>query len=224
LVIELFGQPGAGKSMLARAFSASSETTTKAHLSAAWTNLPTLSKASITGRAILDGACLIHAARLAVIARLFRRDSLSRLLRLVIKSHRTREQRGRLVLEEGHLQDLWSICYSAGRTDPDPRQFAPLIRCLYRQVDARIIFLDIDPQSAFARIRGRVGGKSRLDRLGDADLRRHLAATAQLSHKLADAARLAGLKVELLDASQPIETNAGRLSSLMRELDSPRAS
>lgn len=218
LLIELVGQPGAGKSTLARAAAAGSELRTRASLGSAWKQLPHVSKALFLARALLDGACLAHAIQLALRVRLFRGDSLPRLFRLLIKSHWIRAQGGQWLLEEGSLQDLWSIFYSSGRVQPDPGQLAPLIRCLYRGVSTRIIFLEIEPQHAFDRVRSREHGKSRLDRLGDAALRQQLSETAQLPHRLADAARLAGLKVETLDASLPIETIAPHLRAVMEEL------
>ena len=218
-LVELVGQPGAGKSTLARAAAAGSESRTRASLGSAWKQLPYATKLSFFGRAILDGACLFHAIQLALKARLFRGDSLSRLFRLLIKSHWIRAQSGHLFLEEGCLQDLWSIFYSADRTEPDPRPLAPLIRCLYRGVHAQIIFLEVEPHHAFDRIRNRTHGKSRLDRLAEAELRHHLSKTAQLPHKLAAAARLAVLRVESLDASLPVETIVGNLHAVMQELD-----
>ena len=192
ILIELFGQPGAGKTTLVRA--AASHAKTKADLTAAWMRLPALRKADLFGRAALDGTCVIAATRLAIGARLNRGDSLSRLVRMVVKSHWVRAQREPLLLEEGHLQDLWSIFYSAGRTEPDPHLLAPLVRCLYRGVEAQIVFLDADPRSAFDRIRGRSHGKSRLDQLSDSELQARLAATANLTRSIVDAATLAGLK------------------------------
>ena len=217
ILIELFGQPGAGKTTLVRA--AAMDAKTKADLTAAWTRLPALKKAHLFGRAALGGTCLIAATRLAIGARLTRGDSLLRLARLVIKSHWVRAQKEPLLLEEGHLQDLWSIFYSAGRTEPNPRLLSPLIRCLYRGVETQIAFLDTDPQSAFDRIRGRSHGKSRLDRLSDTDLQARLAATAQLPHRIVEAARSAGLMVETLDASQPIQANADRLVAMVQRLE-----
>lgn len=218
LLIELVGQPGAGKSTLARAAASGSELRTRASLGSAWQQLPHVGKVLFLARAILDGACLAHAIQLALRARLFRGDSLPRLFRLLIKSHWIRAQGGQWLLEEGSLQDLWSIFFSAGRMKPDPRQLAPLIRCLYRGVSTRIVFLEIDPQHAFDRVRSRDHGKSRLDRLGDAALRTQLSETAQLPHRLAEAARLAGLRVETFDASMPIETIVPHLRALMEEL------
>lgn len=223
-MVELFGQPGAGKSTLAHSMAAGSELLNRPGLGAAWKQQSKFAKASFVARAILDASCLARAIRFAISARLFRGDSLSRLARLMIKSHWFRSRTGLLLLEEGHLQDLWSILYSAGRTEPDPRLLAPLIRCLYRGVDARIVYLELDPQNSFERIRGRKHGKSRLDRLADDELRKQLTAQAQLPSRLVEAARLAGLKVDPLDASLPIETNAARLAAMMHELEKPGAS
>lgn len=216
LVIELFGQPGAGKSTLVRAAAPGSELQTTAQLGAAWRRQSSFDKGMLAGRAILGGSCLARAITLAREARLFRADSLSRLLRLVIKSRWVRSQTGTLLLEEGHLQEIWSIFYSAGRTQPEPHQLAPLIACLYRGLDAHIYFLDADPDLAFDRIRGRAHGKSRLDRLAEPDLRRRLAATAQLPHRIVDAAKLAGLGVSTIDAAMPIEATVTRLREIHR--------
>lgn len=172
----------------------------------------------------MGGACLASAIRFATGARLFRGDSLPRLARLLIKSHWFRAQTAPLLLEEGHLQDLWSILYSGGRSDPDPRQLAPLIRCLYRGMDVQIVYLEVDPHNAFDRIRARRHGKSRLDRLADEELRRQLLSRAQLPSRLVDAARLAGLRVERVDASLPIETTVGQLRAVMQRLSPTTAS
>lgn len=188
----------------------------RASLGAAWKGQPKLDKAGFFGRAMLDGACLAHATRLASSARLFQLDSLSRLFRLLIKSHWIRSQTGSLLLEEGHLQDLWSILYSAGRTQPDPQLLAPLIGCLYRGLDAQIVFFEVDAEDAFERIRRRADGKSRLDRLADRELRQHLIATAQLPHRIVDAAKMAGLRVDAIDASLPIETTVGLLRAAVQ--------
>lgn len=218
LLVELFGQPGAGKTTLARAAAAGSDLRSTADLGAAWRRFPAIRKAMFLARSTFDGVCLAHAVRLAIGAPLLRPNSLSRLARLLVKSHWIRSQRGRLLLEEGFLQDLWSIFYSAGRMEPDPRLLAPLVRCLYRGANAQIVLLQVDPQIAFHRIRGRAQGNSRLDRLSEADLRQRLTETGQLPARLAEAARLAGLTVQSLDASQPLEISVSRLRSIMPRL------
>lgn len=216
LIVELFGQPGAGKSTIARAAAEGSELLGRSSLGTAWKQQSVLLKTAFLARAIMDGACLARAVGFAAGARLFRGDSLSRLARLLIKSHWFRSQAGPLLLEEGHLQDLWSILYSAGRNEPDPRLLAPLIRCLYRGVDVQIVYLELDPKDAFDRIRARSHGKSRLDRLPQEELRKQLTSRAKLPSRLVDAARLAGLSVESLDASLPVETAAGQLRAMMQ--------
>lgn len=191
---------------------------TRSNLGAAWKQQSRAAKLVLLGRAVLGGACLVHAIMLAIRARLFHLDSLARLVRLLVKSHWVRSQTGLLLLEEGHLQDLWSIFYSAGRTEPDPRLLAPLIGCLYRGLDAQIIFLEVGPEEVVGRIRGRENGKSRLDRLAEEELRQHANATAQLPHNIADAAKMAGLRVKTVDASQPIETTVGLLRAAVQRL------
>ena len=215
LVIELFGHPGAGKSTLVQAANKHSERHTNAALGSAWKRQSRLGKGRLVGRALLDAPCLRNALEFAIHGRIFRGDSLPRLARLLVKGQWIRSQQEPLLLEEGHLQDLWSVLYSAGRRNPDPRRVAPLLRCLYRRVDARIVFLELDPESAFQRIRSRKHGKSRLDRLADDELREKLTERAQLPHCLIDAARLAGLPVVSLDASLPIASNVQRLRALM---------
>ena len=216
LVVELLGQPGAGKTTLAHAAAKMSESLGRAELGAAWRQLPAIRKGFVLWQASRNGACLAQATKLVLGEPLLRWDSIVRLSRLLVKSHWTRSQSRPLLLEEGSLQDLWSIYYSAGKMEPDPQLLAPLVRCLYRGVNARIVLLQVEPAIAFDRIRGRQDGKSRLDPLPEAELRRRLAGTAQLPLRLADAARLAGLPVETLDVSQPLESSVSRLRAIMR--------
>lgn len=216
VVVELFGQPGAGKTTLAYSAVTGSESVTRSGLGEAWKRQSRFVKTKFLARTLLDIPSLAHAVKFVMVARLFQADSLSRLFRLLIKSHWVRWQRGPLLLSEGHLQDLWSILYSAGITEPDPRQLAPIIGSLFRGVDVDIVYLEIDPQNAFDRIRARQDGRSRLDRLAHEELLEQLIAREQLPHRLVDAATLAGLRVERLDASLPIETNVGRLREVMR--------
>ena len=219
LVVELFGQPGSGKTTLAYSVATGSKFVSRSSLGTAWQRQSKLVKAVYFARTLLDVRCLAHAAKFVIAAPLVRRNSLSRLFRLLIKSHWIRSQTGPLLLSEGHLQELWSILYSAGKRQPEPRQLAPLIRSIFRGVDVHIVYLDLDPQSAFDRIRGRQNGKSRLDRLAELELRQHLAAAEELPHRIVDAATMAGLRVERLDASLTIETMIDRLHAVIRRLE-----
>ena len=188
-------------------------------MGAAWKRQPKRVKATFLARTVLDGAGLACAIKVVIGTRLFRDDSLLRLGRLLIKSHWFRSQAGRYLLEEGHLQDLWSILYSAGRTNPDPHMLAPLIRCIYRGMDAQIAFLDVHADELFSRIRGRSHGKSRLDRLADLELRQHLFATEHLALRIVDSAKMAGLRVQRIDASLPVEAVADQLRGVMQSAE-----
>jgi dephospho-CoA kinase len=203
LVFELFGQPGSGKTTLAQA-AASSGLMSRADLAAAWACRSRLAKATFAARALLDPPSVARSAQLVAQARLTSADSLLRLARLVARSEWMRLQGRPLLLSEGSLQDLWSIFYSAKRLKPDPALLAPFIRAIYRRVEPRIICIDVDPETALARIIGRVTGQSRLDRLDEAALRRRLTDTAELPRRIADAARMAALQVETLDGSAPL--------------------
>ncbi len=220
LLLEMFGSPGAGKTTIARAAAAGSERRGNADLAQAWKAQSRSAKVSLVARALLDAGTIALAARVALGAPLLRKNSLLRLFRLLIKSHWIRSQRERLFLEEGMLQDLWSIFYSAGLMRPDSHLVSPLVRSLYQRVDASIIYVDVDPQTAFARIRGRAHGKSRLDRLSDAELRSALEESLQLSRDLVAAAQAAGLVVGMLDASRPIDDSVHQLRSELRLLHS----
>lgn len=204
-LVELFGQPGAGKTTLVCAAAGDSAVDTIATLRARWNQRSIFTKGWFLARALLDGPTLVCAIQLAMGARLYHGNSLARLILLLTKSRWVRSQPGMYLLSEGFLQDLWSIHYSAGSLDPEPRLLAPLIRRLYRDLDVQIIFLEVEPRIAFNRIRGRTNGQSRLDRLPEAELQRHLDAAAPLPNRIIEAAKLAGLQVHSLDASLPVE-------------------
>jgi hypothetical protein len=221
VVVELFGKPGAGKTTIAYAAAAGSDVVDRSALSDAWQRQSKGARAALVTRTLLDLPCLVRAFKLVIEARLTHPDSLSRLFRLLVKSHWIRSQPRPLLLSEGHLQDLWSILYSAGRKEPDARHLAPLIRSLFRGVDAQIVYLEIDPESAFDRISARVNGRSRLDRLTQEELRKQLYAHAELPAALADAARRAGLRVERMDATLPIETTVAQLRAIVQAFAKP---
>lgn len=212
LLVEMFGQPGAGKSTVAHATD-SSGLLTSASLSEAWGSRSRLSQGAIAARALVDPASLARGARLAAKVPLMSGDSLFRLGRLVVKSHWIRSQSGRMLLQEGFLQDLWSIFYSAGRFQPDPRLLSSFIASIYRGLDARIMFIEVDTETALIRIGGRRSGKSRLDGVPEPVLRRRLVDTGELTRRIAEAAEHAGLHVERLDGSAAPELLAERVRS-----------
>lgn len=216
VLVELFGTPGAGKTTLVHAAGLPG-LLTNARLSAAWRRRPAPQKAVVLAGTVLSAAVTARAAQLAVRAPLASRDSLSRLARLVAKSHWVRVQTDGLLLEEGFLQDLWSILYSAGKLEPERKLLRPLIRSLYDGLDARIVHIDVDPETAVSRIAARAHGKSRFDGLPETALRGQIVATAQLSRTIAAAAGDAGLHVDTLDGSMPMTALVERLRSIVAE-------
>jgi hypothetical protein len=148
-------------------------------------------------------------------------DSLLRLAALPGKRRRLRHERGQLLREEGLLQDLWSILYSARHYDPDPLRLAPLIRYLYRGLDVRLVHIKVDADCARDRIVGRPDGKSRFDAMTEAELRGRLRETASLAPAIAAAAVAAGLTVETLDGLAPLAVNADRLRTIVQQAGAP---
>ena len=209
-IVEMFGPPGAGKSTLAKA-AARKVDMTRPQLTAAWRQLARIRKGAFILHALLDLPCLWHAARFAFAARLATAESLMRLARLVAKTQWMRSQSGELLLDQSFLQEIWSICAAAGRTDPYSPDLSDFIRTLYAGTDAHIMFVDAPSLLASQRIRDRSHGFSRLDGLRAEDVEERLAGMARLPLAIVAAAAAAGLPVERLDAAAPVEANAQRL-------------
>lgn len=214
MLVELFSVPGAGKTTLAKAAASSNPLVGRHDLRDMWRGQSRFRRSASIARALLNRERIGAAARLAIGVPLTDRQSLVRLVRLVAKTDRLRSQSGSLLLDQGFLQDLWSILYSA-RSEPDPEQLARLIRALYRSIDARIVFIDVDSETALKRLSGRDYGRSRLDGLPDAEVRSSLSRTARLPHIIVESARRAGLKVETFDGSEPVDLLLERLQRLL---------
>lgn len=208
MLVELFGIPGAGKSTLVDAASERARVCTRQDLSASWRRRPLFERSTHLLRSYLQLPRSWRALRFAFHARIANYHSLRRLLRAVAKSDLMRSQGGTVLLDQGLLQELWSILYAQGRIEPDPELLSPLIRSLYSGIDARILFVDVDSATAARRIAGRSHGHSRLDGLADRETRDHLERTAELPRRIIEAARLAGLQVELVDGSAPLDEQA----------------
>ena len=222
-LIELFSVPGAGKSTLVHALSYQSTLQTRESLSAAWEVLPRSSKAVRVAAALLDPRVSATAIATAFSQRLSSRESLVRLAKLVAKSRWLASQRGQFILDQGLLQDLWSIHYASGRFDPDPKALSPLLRRLYRGVDAQILFIDVDQQTAAKRIRSRSRGDSRLDGLPEAQVKASLANGARVPQAILEAARDAALPVTVIDGEAPLDNVLERMRPLLRNGSDDRA-
>ena len=215
MLVELFGLPGAGKTTLADATAEGLELLTRADLGAEWQRRSLLKKTAFVDRMLLDMGSVAPALRLAARAPLASGESLLRLARLSAKAQWLRSQSGLLLFDQGFLQDLWSILYAAGRYEPDIELLTPLLRSLYNGVEARIVFLDVDPETALRRIRGRSYGDSRFDRLPETELRDRLAGAARLPRAIIEAAQAAGLNVEVLDGAAPLTGLVEPLRSIL---------
>jgi hypothetical protein len=209
--VEIFGSPGAGKTTLSRALQRSASVLTRGELSVTWRTLSAARKGAIAAAALRRPDCAMRAGEAVFKASLFRRDSLAGLGRLVVKSHwLPNVVRGKLV-EEGPLQDLWSIFYSSGRFEFDPSVLSPLIASLYRDTRACIAFIELDARTASKRIAERHSGKSRFDGASETIIVGKLERAAHLPANIAAAARQAGLQVVTLDGSVAIPVLAEQL-------------
>lgn len=210
-IVEMFGMPGSGKTTLTHAVSEFVPGNTNSDLSRAWANQAPGRRLLYIARGLLDLPAVAAAAELALRARILNGEGLFRLLRLVAKTHWIRSQEAPLFLDQGFLQDLWSILYCAGRMDPDPALLVRLIRRLYRGADAGIIHLALDAQTAAVRIRGRTNGASRFDGKQEVVVRQSLSSAARLDGALIRAAVDAGLDVQSLDGAEPVAALADRM-------------
>jgi len=213
-LVELFALPGAGKSTVAAAFAKQARVATRKDLSAEWAECSALQRLAHVGRAVANPRRLAAAIRFGISARLATGESRFRLLRLVAKTEWLRSRTGVVLLDQGFLQDVWSILLSSEAARADPAPLSILIRSLYQGIDATIVVLDVEPATASARVSARTYGRSRFDGLVEGQLGRSLEAASALQKQIMEAARLAGLKVLVVDASPPAEVVADRLLAL----------
>lgn len=205
MIVELFGIPGAGKSTLVKRAAERASFRTRHDVTASWKGRPLIerTRALLAGHA--DLRLVLRVARLAAAARISDSDSLRRSLRIIAKSERLRRERGLVVLDQGLLQELWSMLYASGCYDPDPARLSAAIKSLYGGIEARIVFIEVDSATASARVAQRAHGHSRLDGLPDHQIGEQLELAAELPRRIVKAARTAGLDVRRIDGGAPIE-------------------
>ena len=214
-VLELFALPGAGKSTVADALAASGDLTTRKGLTAQWRKRSAPQRLTHIGRGYMNIRVLAAAARFGFGTRLRTKNSFFRLMRLVAKTQWLRSRSGVVLLDQGFLQDVWSILLSSKVSRADPELLSTLIRSLYEGTETIIVVLEVDPQTASSRISGRSNGTSRFDNLPESELHSSIAAVSELQRQIAEAARLAGLTVHTIDASPPPQVVVGQLTSLL---------
>lgn len=210
-LIELFGGPGAGKTTLTKAVAERADVALRADVSGSWWRSSSMRRLTHICRAAAQFHVLGIAIRVASEAPLRSFESRIGLCRLIAKSRWLRLQSGAVLLDQGFLQDIWSIFYASDVFTPEPRLLTALIRSLYAHIEAKIVFIDVPSVTAFERIRGRNHGHSRLDALPPIELEQSLHRAAQLPQRIVEAAEAAGLRVVRLDGSAPIDELARQL-------------
>lgn len=213
-IVEMFGVPGVGKTTLANA-AARGHHLKRQQLTVQWRRLAFSHKCLLLLLALLDLRCLWSAAVFACRTRLGAMESLGRLVRLVLKTRWMRSQSTQMILDQSFLQEIWSICIAAGRSDPDAASLIRFIRSLYQGLNAHIMFVEADPVTASGRLCARAYGASRLDGLSMNEVAARLGRMARLPDAITQAAAAAGLSVERLDGTRPVSVNARRLRALL---------
>ena len=203
-LIELFGPPGAGKTTLVKSVAEQSDIVTRHQLSARWSSRSLAFRARQVAMAYLSVQQIAGAAQAMIRLRLFRREGLFRLAKLIAKQRWLRSQDATVLLDQGMLQELYSALFASGRKDVDAASLAPLIKLLYRGLDVQILVIEVAPSVASARIGKRTYGRSKLDRLRDDRLDAELQRTLRLQGRIIEAARLADLPIEVLDGHAPV--------------------
>jgi thymidylate kinase len=215
-LVELFGAPGAGKTTLTAAVLTRMPATTRHQLAANWGQQPLASRIGFVVRGFAHSQRLSGAAKLAFGSRLRNPRMLALLARIIVKSEWLRSRNGTVLLDQGILQDLWSILYLSGCSEPKPSLLSPLIRSIYEGIDSQIVFVDIEPQTAASRIGERKNGHSPFDGLPETEIRNSLTGVAGLPTRIIDAAKAAELRIVTLDGSAPTDVLVNSLLSAMR--------
>jgi hypothetical protein len=215
-VDELFSLPGGGKSTAVSATADIPRLLTRHQVTAAWQRCSRFQKARTVALALMRLRRIVPAARLAFAASLLERESLTRLVRLLIRAEWLRAQSGHALFDQGLLQGVWSILLASGRTDVDPALLSPLLRSLCAGMEVHILHIDVSPAEAARRIAGRPNGHSRLDGRPAAEIQRVLEGASRLPHSILAAARLAGLQVTRIDGRMRPAALAARIRELVK--------
>ena len=218
VIVCLFGLPGAGKTTLTDALAPGPSYQSRLEIANKWQKLSAYRKLGFALQAFTDWALLRAALRFGVAARLFKPESIWRLIRLMVMKHWWRSHSGILLFDQGIIQNIWSILYASGRTSPDPAFIAPLIKSTYEGIETQIVLIEVDAELSARRIIGRSQGSSRFDGLPFNDVTAQVASGASLVDAIVTAARIAGVNVCTLDGTKPVAALAMQLHELLLNL------
>ncbi len=217
-LVELFALPGAGKSTVAEVIAKQSLVKTRADLSAEWADSSILQRLAHVARSFRNYRRLRAATRFDVGARLNSWESHLRLVRLVAKTEWLKSRSGMVLLDQGFLQDLWSIFLSSNSARADSALLTSMIRTLYEGIDTTVVVLEVDSKTAATRVATRTHGQSRFDSLRDEQLHNSIEAASGLHHQIMESARRAGLRVLAIDGSPPAQIVTDQLIALLPAL------
>ncbi|MGZ2411658.1 dephospho-CoA kinase [Sphingomonas sp. F9_3S_D5_B_2] len=221
-LIELFGLPGCGKSLVAERICSLHDIRSRSDLSTSWQELRRIEKARHLAASFADISSDAAIAQLVGGERIATKRPLKRTARLLAKSAWLRAQRGRLLLDQGFLQDLWSILYSADRMAPDAGRIARVISRLYLGTDTHVVFIDVPRRCSAERVAQRTHGDSRLDGLGQTEILARLDRSARIPDAIIEAAGRAGLTVHRVDGTQPFDAVVEQVGTIAQRSAKPR--
>lgn len=214
-IVELFGLPGSGKTTLTDVLAQELAVTTREGVSARWAAQSLFCKAYYIFRGLTDFRAVRAAIVIAIKTRLTSRESLFRLVRMLSKGKWHRSQPGALLMDQGFLQDIWSVLYGARAKGDVHASIAQFIAAIYRGTQPTILYLDLGPNAAASRIASRSSGSSRLDRLQVDEVRERLSAANWIPEQILMAAVEGGLRVKTLNANDTPENVAKAAMALL---------
>jgi adenylate kinase family enzyme len=204
-MIELLGAPGSGKSTIGNMVARELECAVRFEVVQEWLNKPMPIKAIYVVRGLLDLPCLFAAIRFAWTARITSRSGLDRLARVVAKRHWLQSRPGKVFLEQGYLQDVWSLLTFNDITHIERSSVARFLSVLYRGTNPVFLYVVVDPDTSTKRIVARNDGASRLDSWPENQIRQRLTEREWVTDLIYDAAIDAGLSITKICGKASVE-------------------
>lgn len=215
-VVELFGLPGSGKTTVTDAVIDRLALETRTTMANAWRNAGLQARMRLFARTACDFPLLFSAARMAVHCRLYSRESIHRLVRMLFMKHWLRDRPGPVVLDQWGLQNVWSIFMASGKVRADPEDIAMFLRRFYEDINVTVVVVEVDDALSSARIASRTDGSSRFDAMSGATLEAHVSRSHSLIDAIVSAVKICGFKVRFFDGAAPVARLATDLEHVIR--------